>query len=189
MIRTQRALALALALAVLLFAGCGAQPGEPGAAQSASAAPSSSRSSAETQPDPSAAQTLFVAVNGAELRLGMRFSEAAACLGAESKPAETVSGTDWKQTQHFYPGLTISEDRDGRIDSIQLHSEDGGIDAAILGELRVGMRPAEYKAILGEPDIENPDALFYEHSDPCLSLYVDETTGLIYTACLILPAG
>ena len=128
-------------------------------------------------PEPAGQDSIFVTVNGTELRIGVPYAELKDKLGSEIKPAEEVlacdPSSDWKQTMHFYQGVTVSEDKDGLVNSIQI---EGG-DAAILGKIGVGSTREEAKAVLGQPDEEDGWSLFYSSLQPQIMLTFAEEGG------------
>ena len=162
--------ALAFLLTVLLvaalFVGCGntEKPAE------------TTEAPAATEPVP---EGNYVTINGQNVTIGIPFAEVSDKLGEEIRPSETIDScdpnSDWKQTMHFYTGVTVTEDKDGLIDSIQIS------EAGILfnGQLQVGMTSEEVIAVLGEPVTPQPWGLYYEDSNPYTYFSMDEDTGII----------
>ena len=106
------------------------------------------------------------------------FSKYAEALGGEVKASE--QDAEWQHTMHYYAGLTVTEDKDGKIDSILLSDETGKNDEiAFMGKLSLGMKAEDAKAILGEPDREDAYSMFYTGGDPWVYIYLDESTGEI----------
>ncbi len=159
----------ALLLAALLL-GC-ADAKQP--AETAASTPAPQDSAAE----PAEREGIFVTVNGVEVYTGVPYAEYREKLGKEIKPAEEVlacdPGSDWKQTMHFYQGVTVSEDKDGLVNSIQVEAG----DAAILGKLGIGATREEVKALLGQPDEEDEWSLFYSSTQPQIMFIPAETDG------------
>lgn len=156
---------LALLLIAALLAGCG---------QKTPSAPAEDAYSAET-----ADAGIYVTVNGQNLTVGVPYAGVQEKLGEETQPAETITScdenSDWKQTMHFYEGLTVTEDKDGNIDGVQV----SGGEYALMGKIKIGATKDEVKEVLGEPDTDAAWGLYYTSGAPWVNIYVDEETGLV----------
>ena len=161
----------ALLLAALLL-GC-ADAKQP--AESLASKPAGQDTASAAEPAAPGQEGVFVTVNGVELCTGIPYAEYKEQLGEEIKPAEEVlacdPSSDWKQTMHFYQGVTVSEDKDGLVNSIQVEAG----DAAILGKLGIGSTREEVKALLGQPDEEDEWNLFYSSTQPQIMFISSET--------------
>lgn len=94
-------------------------------------------------------------------------------------PAETIEscdeGSDWKQTMHYYEGVTITENKDCVIDCVQV----GDGDAALMGKIRIGASRDDVIAFFGTPDTDESWGIMYENTSPMVNFYLDDETGLI----------
>lgn len=108
---------------------------------------------------PKEPQALYVTINGANVRLGMKYADVKAALGGEAKPAEgwepCVGDGESTVTSHFYTGSIIDEDpKTGIINRIYVDPEDTTGDPSLVtlaGKLKVGGPDASLKEIFGEP--------------------------------------
>ena len=159
---------LAALLLAALLPGC-ADAKQP--AETAASTPFPQDSAAK----PAEQEDIFVTVNGVDVYTGVPYAEYKEQLGEEIKPAEEVlacdPSSDWKQIMHFYQGVTVSEDKDGLVNSIQVEAG----DAAILGKIGVGSTREEVKALLGQPDEEDEWSLFYSSTQPQIMFTSSET--------------
>ena len=129
-------------------------------------------------------------LNGVEIHLGVPYAELKEKLGDEAKPSETIEAcdpnSDWVQIQHYYPGITVSEDKDGNVFGIELSEwAVGPGDATLNGVLKVGVSTREdvVKA-LGEPE-PNEYGIFYDWNDYRLAIYLNEETGILDSAMVM----
>ncbi len=133
---------------------------------------------------------VFITYNGQNIKTGVPFTEMKDKLGKETQPAETIDscdeGSDWKQTMHFYEGVIVTENKDGIIDGVQV--QEG--DSALMGKIKIGASKDDAKALLGEPDTDQSWGLYYTNSNPQITVYLDEETGVISGfALMFLPEG
>lgn len=155
---------LALTLFAALLAGCSGQqkPSQP-------------------QEEPAAAEPegIYVAMNGVNISLGIPFADLQDKLGEEVKPSETINScdenSDWKQTMHFYDGVTVTEDKDGLIDGVEV----SGDAAALMGKIRISSTKDEVIEVMGEPDTDAEWGMYYTTTNPWVNIYLDEETGAI----------
>ncbi len=134
-------IALCLVLLLTALSACGGKT------------PASNEPSQQNEP---AADALWVALGEQKLTLGMPFAEAENALGSETRPSEKMypcDGTnEWNEIRHYYAGLTVGEDRDGKIDLIELDPASGASEASLNGAVQPGCTTDEALAALGEPD-------------------------------------
>ena len=155
---------LVVTLSAALLAGCSGQkkPSQP-----------------EEQPAAAEPEGVYVAMNGVNISLGIPFADLQDKLGEESKPSETINScdenSDWKQTMHFYDGVTVTEDKDGLIDGVEV----SGDTASLMGKIKIGATADEVKEALGEPDTDAEWGIYYNSSNPWVNIYLDEETGTV----------
>ena len=175
-LKTLTALFLALTLCLALFAGCAKTPSENPTAPA----------------DDTALSSFYFKAGDVEIRMGMPFAELATQLGEEAKPAETVNAcdpaSDWKQISHFYPGITINEDKDGLVFGAEMtQREVPGGEVTFGDTVMVNSAPEDVRALLGEPESEDMGSLFYTIDGYTVAFYFDEENYLTGAAVMEAP--
>ena len=170
------AILLVLLMAAALFVGC--QETKPGDTQ----AP-------DTQPAQSD-ELFWFTLNGVEIHMGVPYAELAEKLGGEAKPSETIEscdpGSDWITIQHFYPGITVNEDKNGNVFGIEMSEwAVGPGDVTLNGVLKLHEATRDdVVAVLGEPE-PNEYGIFYDWNGYNLGIYLNEDTGLLESAMVM----
>lgn len=181
------AILAALLMVSALFVGCHeTKPGDtqaPGTQAPDTQAP-------ESQPAQSD-DFFWFTLNGVEIHMGVPYAELAEQLGDEAKPSETVEscdpGSDWVQIQHFYPGITVHEDKDGKVFGADMSSWSVGPgDVTLNGVLKPGESTEEdIYSVLGKPEEPNEYGIFYEWNGYNLGIYLNDETGLFESAMVM----
>ena len=162
-------LLLAALLIAALFVGCSSGKTPEGTKATENAAVESTAASAPEGP--------YLTLNGEYITLGLAFADVKDKLGEETAPAEEMyacdPGSDWKQTMHTYAFGTVTEDKDGVLNSIQISSG----DATVNGTVGIGATVDKVKAALGEPESEEEGlALYYTFSNVMVNLFLEQNT-------------
>lgn len=199
------AIALAALLVAALFVGCAqTQPTDtkapdtqaPGTQAPDTQAPGTQApdtQAPDTQaPDTQAPDTqapaedagFWFTLNGVEIRMGVPFAELGEKLGGEAKPSETIEscdpGSDWVQIQHYYPGITIHEDKNGNVFGAEMSDWNvPGEDVTLNGALKLHESTRDdVVAVFGEPE-PNEYGIFYYFPGYTLSIYLNEDSGVL----------
>ena len=174
---------LAALLTVALFAGC-AKTETADTTQSRAAGAPPTQAAGEPQASQSDDHFWFTH-NGVEIHMGVPFAELAEKLGSESKPSETIEscdpGSDWVQIQHYYPGITVHEDKDGNVFGVEMSEWNvpSAGDLTMNGVLKLHESTRDdVVAALGEPE-PNEYGIFYDFDGYTLCINLDESTGLL----------
>ena len=142
----------------------------PAQADSVPAPAENAPAQADSPSDPANEDGFSVLVNVTRIALGMRFSDVIEGLGGQTAPDQELGSCDGDpdsvRTTHFYPGLTVTENKEGVICGIEVSSVFGGENDAVLkGKVRLGTTLEETLAALGEP--ENKSSA----EDDCVLIY------------------
>lgn len=195
------AILLVLLMAAALFVGC--QETKPGDTQAPDTQAPDTKApdtqapntqAPDTQPSetqPAQNDDLFwFTLNGVEIHMGVPYAELAEKLGSEAKPSETIEscdpGSDWITIQHFYPGITVNEDKNGNVFGIEMSEwAVGPGDVTINGVLKPGEATEEdIYEVLGKPE-PNEYGIFYDWNGYNLGIYLNEDTGLLESAMVM----
>ena len=138
-----------------------------------------------TAPAEEVVEGVYVTINGQNVQLGMAYADVADKLGEETQPAEVIDScdpeSDWKQTMHYYPGVTITEDKDGNLDSFSLGEPVNGSEVLFMGKIKVGATADDVVAVMGEADQADEYSLFYTSQGPWIGVYLEDgkVTGIM----------
>ncbi|MBQ6570453.1 MAG: hypothetical protein IJL87_09370 [Clostridia bacterium] len=161
---------VALLLAVLMV-GCGGKK-----------TPAESQPSVDNTP---AADAMYIEFNGVKLYAGTPFADVKDALGQTTQPDEVIlpcdGGDAYKDTMHFYNGITVTENVKGLISNIEVSSMDGATsEAALMGKVKLGTSQADAIAALGQPSnypIPDDDySLTYQTSNSSVLVFLDPDT-------------
>ena len=194
------ALMLAALLLAAVFAGC-AREKTPETTKAPETQAPETRAPETKAPETQAPETeaadqqdfFWFTLNGTEIHMGVPYAELKEKLGDEAKPSETIEAcdpsSDWVQIVHFYPGITVNEDKNGNVFGIELGEYNVGPgDAVINGTLKVGVSTRDdVVSVLGEPE-PNEYGMFYNWNGYMLAVYLDEETGLLSSA-MVMESG
>ena len=196
------AILLVLLMAAALFVGC--QETKPGDTQAPDTQAPNTKAPDTQAPDTQAPDTqapdtqpaqsdelFWFTLNGVEIHMGVPYAELAEKLGGEAKPSETIEscdpGSDWITIQHFYPGITVNEDKNGNVFGIEMSEwAVGPGDVTINGVLKPGESTEEdIYEVLGKPEEPNEYGIFYDWNGYNLGVYLNEDTGLLESAMVM----
>ena len=125
---------------------------------------------------------MYVTYNGAYVAIGMTFADIKDSLGEQTAPDEVIlpcdGGDAYKDTMHFYNGLTVTENKDGIVSQIEISTiYEGEGDASLNGKVKIGDKQEDAVAALGEPEywpIPDDDyALTYTEGDKHIVVFLD----------------
>ena len=125
---------------------------------------------------------MYVTCNDAYVAIGMTYADIKDGLGEQTAPDEVIlpcdGGDAYKDTMHFYKGLTVTENRDGIVSQIEVNSEG---DIALMGKVKVGDKQEDAVKALGEPDTypvpEDDYALTYSTDTYYVMVFLDPDTN------------
>ena len=172
---------LSLLLALLLLAALLTACAVKAPASPATELPQESNQ--ETAPAPAATGgRMYILYNNTEDALGDTFADLKDSLGEEAAPAQEIlpcDGSDlFKDTMHYYQGLSITENIDGIIKEIDVSDLYGDVaNASLMGQVVVGDTQAKALEVLGEPDnfplAEDDFSLTYQPDNQYVMVYLD----------------
>lgn len=201
------AILLALLMAAALFVGC--QETEPNDTKAPDTQAPDTKVPDTQAPDTKAPDTqapdtqtpdtqpsqndelFWFTLNGEEIHLGVPYAELAEKLGDEAKPSETIEscdpGSDWITIQHYYPGITVNEDKNGNVFGIEMSEwAVGPGDVTVNGVLKLGEATEEdVYEVLGKPEEPNEYGIFYDWNGYHLGIYLNDDTGLLESAMVM----